>query len=282
MDNSASHFPKGDICKRVFLPDSPLVSIITVCLNSDKYLAQTIQSVINQTYGNIEYIIIDGGSTDKTLNIIQEYEKYIARWVSEPDEGIYDAMNKGISFAGGEWVGIINSDDWYEPDTVYNVIKAAAEKPEAGVFFGDMFLHQQENDQSIYHKVKDWIDNPLLNTTPHPGCFVSRRIYEQFRFNPNFRIVGDQDLMVRLYFSGIKFSHIDRILANFRLGGVGSQLSYRSIIERYRIRSRYHRLEALLWWFSTTFLFLLKRLYKCFPEAFKKKYRTCRQKFIAD
>ena len=93
----------------------PLVTIITVVFNGEKYLQQTIQSVINQTYDNVEYVVIDGGSTDGTVDIIRKYEDKIDYWVSEPDQGIYDAMNKGIQLAGGEIVGLINSDDCYHP-----------------------------------------------------------------------------------------------------------------------------------------------------------------------
>ena len=93
----------------------PKVSIITVCLNSEKTLEQAIQSVISQTYKNIEYIIVDGASTDGTLDIISKYENKITKWVSEKDQGLYYAMNKGIDMATGDIVGIINSDDWYEP-----------------------------------------------------------------------------------------------------------------------------------------------------------------------
>ena len=100
----------------------PLISIITVSYNAVKTIEDTILSVINQTYPNIEYIIIDGGSTDGTLDIIKKYQDKITYWVSEPDKGIYDAMNKGIAKANGELIGIINADDWYELDAVQNVV----------------------------------------------------------------------------------------------------------------------------------------------------------------
>ena len=100
------------------------VSIITVCYNSAKTIEHTIKSVAGQDYGNIEYIIIDGGSTDGTLDIIDRYKDKISVLVSEPDEGIYDAMNKGISIASGELIGMINSDDWYGPYTVSAAVRA--------------------------------------------------------------------------------------------------------------------------------------------------------------
>lgn len=110
--------------EKVSRSSEPLVSIITVVFNGEKYLEQTILSVLNQTYSNIEYIIIDGGSSDATLDIINKYTDKIDYWVSEPDSGIYDAMNKGISLATGQLIGIINSDDWYELDAVEEIVRA--------------------------------------------------------------------------------------------------------------------------------------------------------------
>lgn len=108
---------------------APLISIITVVYNGEKYLEQTIQSVINQTYKNIEYIVIDGGSTDGTLDIIKKYEEHISYWVSESDKGLYDAMNKGIGVAKGELIGMINSDDWYELEAVEIMAEAYKNNP---------------------------------------------------------------------------------------------------------------------------------------------------------
>ncbi len=102
--------------------NAPLISIITVVYNGEKYLKQAIESVINQTYKNIEYIIIDGGSTDNTLNIIKNYHQNISKWVSEPDNGLYDAMNKGIKLATGELIGMVNSDDWSELTAVEIIV----------------------------------------------------------------------------------------------------------------------------------------------------------------
>ena len=117
---------------------NPLVSIITVTYNAEKYLEQTIKSVISQSYKNIEYIIIDGMSSDGTVDIIKRYQKYIAHFSSEPDKGIYDAMNKGIKKANGELIGIINSSDFYEPDAVETVVSAYLQNKGAGIFHGNI------------------------------------------------------------------------------------------------------------------------------------------------
>ena len=269
---------------KVSLPGLPLVSIITVCLNSENHLEQTILSVLNQTYGNIEYIIVDGGSIDKTPDIIKKYESRIARWVSEPDKGICDAMNKGISFARGEWVGIINSDDWYVPDTVRWVVEAALQKPETGVIFGNLMQHKLEDGRVVRCPVKGRVEGDgrlLENPLPHPACFVARNVYEQFRFNPAFKIAPDYDLMARLYAGGVKFGHIDRTLAHYRIGGTSAQAPYRLIIEGYLIRSRYHRLKALRKWLYLTGIFPLVYLYLRLPWTVRKKYQVGKNKVRA-
>ena len=114
-----------------------LVSIITVVYNGEKYLQQTIDSVVNQSYRNIEFIIIDGGSTDGTLDIIKANEESVSKWISEPDEGLYDAMNKGIRLSRGEIIGMINSDDWYELDAVKIMVEAFLNNPTKNIFHAD-------------------------------------------------------------------------------------------------------------------------------------------------
>ena len=269
---------------KVSSPGRPLVSIVTICLNGGKYLEQAIQSVLNQTYDNIEYIIVDGGSTDKTLDIIKKYESRIDRWMSEPDKGIYDALNKAISLTSGDWVGSVNSDDWYEPDTVRLIVEAAAKNPESGVIFGDMRVHKFEDGQVVCYQVKGRVEGDgvlLENPLTHPTCFVAKRVYEQFRFNPAFRMGADYDLMARLYNSGAKFEHLDRILTNFRIGGTTSQVPYRILFEAYQIRSRYNRWKALRKLIYVTALFPLERLYLRLPWAFRKKYQIWKKDFVS-
>src|SRR5688500_14665300 len=119
------------------IENTPLVSVITVVYYGEKYIDAVIKSVLNQTYNYIEYIIIDGGSSDNTISIIKKYERQISFWVSENDEGISDAFNKGITKARGEIIGIINSDDWYEKDAVEKVV---ANSKNADVIYSDMQL----------------------------------------------------------------------------------------------------------------------------------------------
>ena len=202
----------------------PLVSIITVTLNSEKYLEDTIKSVINQTYPNIEYIIIDGGSTDKTIDIIKKHEKYISKWISEPDEGIYEAMNKGINMCTGEIIGIINSDDWYEKDTVETIVYQAERNPDYGVFHGNIVLTTIEGElffccKADLREKKIW----TKMTVWHPTCFIRKSIYNEYGlFSVNYKIAGDYEFILRLKTKGIRFLHIDKVLANMRIGGISS------------------------------------------------------------
>jgi len=227
---------------KISLPDKPLVSVITVCLNSEKYLEQTIQSVINQTYDNIEYIIIDGGSTDKTLDIIKKYEDRIDYWVSEPDKGIYDAMNKGISFATGELVGIINSDDYYAEDAVEAVVNRynqCGKNTLPEMFYG--YLSFVDENGKILREVKQKCEKLMEGCNfifyfNHPTCFVPKIIYERFRFNQKFKILGDWDFFHRVLNYGYELVQIKKTIAYYRTEGISDRPCYVSKIEKYRIR----------------------------------------------
>jgi len=227
---------------------SPKVSIITVVYNGIAHLEQTIQSVLNQTYDNIEYIIIDGGSTDGTVELIEEYEDQISYWVSEPDAGIYDAMNKGIKKASGEIVGLINADDWYEDDTVSTVIKTF-EKDNSDVVHGSMRIFKENGERIVkmaYADISNLKKGMLLN---HPTVFAKRYLYEKYgNFDTSYKIVADWEMMVRWYLEGMKFRNIDETLANFRMGGVSSAHLKRSFKEKHRVRNT-HKMNALVDWY---------------------------------
>jgi len=205
-------------------PGKPLVSIITVCLNSEKYLKDTIQSVINQTYDNIEYIVIDGGSSDGTLDIIRKYEDKIAFWKSERDKGIADAWNKGILSSTGEIIGIINSGDWYELDAVEYVVNICVNNNSIDVVHGD---RRQWNETG--NQVKGIVtpafktNKSFLYTMPinHPTCFVSREIYKLYGlFNTIYKYSMDHEFFLRLWKNNLKFIYLEKVLANMRSGGV--------------------------------------------------------------
>ncbi len=198
------------------------VSIITVSFNSVHTIEQTILSVLNQSYQNIEYIIIDGKSTDGTCNIIKKYEDAISYYVSEPDKGIYDAMNKGIRRATGDIIGIINSDDWYESDAVNKVVNHFI-SGKAELVHGKMcFVDEKGNCTYSKEKILShlWY---LAGIVLHPTVFVKRSVYEKYGvFNTDYRIAADYDLLLRFYANGVRFKYIDEIISNFRIGGISS------------------------------------------------------------
>ena len=198
----------------------PLISIITIVFNGVKHIEQCIQSVLQQDYPHYEYIIIDGGSTDGTLEIIERYKSNIKHIVSEKDKGIYDAMNKGLEISSGELIGIINADDYYEPDTLSFVSDCYInEKPQ--IIHGNMIRIDQRNNSTLL--------TPYFNRKPkdmwiyHPTVFVNRSAYATIgHFNTQYKIAADFDLMLRAHMHNMKFSYIDQPLANYRAGGKSS------------------------------------------------------------
>lgn len=209
----------------------PLVSIITVTLNSEEHLETAVQSVLSQTYPNIEYIIVDGGSADGTLDIIKKYGNHVTKWVSEPDQGIYDAMNKGIKMASGELIGILNSDDWYEKETVQTVVDVSLQNPDYGLFHGDL-LFWSEDLNPLYTLKPDLSFKEIWNKMPvnHPTCFIRKEVYEKMgNFTLQYKIANDYDLILRLFVNGVKMKYIAKNLTNMRTGGlsmVGEESSW--------------------------------------------------------
>ncbi|MDR0687901.1 MAG: glycosyltransferase, partial [Prevotellaceae bacterium] len=197
--------------------------------------------VFAQAYPNIEYVIIDGGSTDRTLEIVkhcalQITKKFPLRWISEQDNGIYDAMNKGIALAKGELIGILNADDFYEADAVEAAVKAFSENSQAGIFYGNVNLL---NPDGTFFKVKK--SNPNLSelykgfSLQHPTFFVTAETYKNHgKFDANFKIAGDYDFSLRCYLVGVEFCYIDKVLTNFRQGGA-SRNKFSNIVEGKRV-----------------------------------------------
>lgn len=199
------------------------VSIITVCYNSEKTIRKTIESVLAQTYKNVEYIIVDGASKDGTVKIIQEYEAAFQgrmRWISEPDEGIYFAMNKGIKMAEGELIGIINSDDYYEEKAVEYMVEAMTEE-RYQILYGAlrMIRDGMEDCISIYshHFLR-------RRSIAHPACFVTRALYcELGMYDTKYVSVADYDFMIRMSENDqVHFYPVYRLIANFTAGGMSS------------------------------------------------------------
>lgn len=201
------------------------VSIITVCYNSAKTIEQTILSVVNQTYSNIEYIIIDGGSTDGTLDIIKKYEKNISYWLSEADDGLYYAMNKGIQKSTGDIVGIINSDDWYAQDAVNKVVEFF-KKNSTDLLHGDLNVIEEDGNEYIIKgvtaendKIASWYD--------HPTVFIKRAVYMKYGlFNLKYKILADVEFMLRVK-NKVRIGYLPEAIVYFRMGGISNLTFWR-------------------------------------------------------
>jgi glycosyltransferase involved in cell wall biosynthesis len=221
---------------------------VTVTFNAERFLRQALESIINQTYANVELIIIDGGSTDSTIEIIKSFEEKIDFWLSESDKGIYDAMNKGINFARGEWIGFKNADDWYHPAALEILVKEI-EKNHGDAYYGNTYSVIREQPLSLS---PFFTDHQTIGRNPgidHRSFFVKADLHKKCLFDINYKLAADLDVFWRLKKSGIQFHHIDSFLAYKRFGGAsdGTQI----LKETFAINKKYAGLIlAVLWRFK--------------------------------
>jgi glycosyltransferase len=201
------------------------ISIITVSYNSCDTIRDTINSVVKQNYSDIEYIIVDGGSTDNTLEIVRSYKNHNIRWVSEPDKGIYDAMNKGLQMATGDVIGILNSDDFYVDKYVISKIASKFEETDADSLYGDLAYVDAGKTSKIlrYWRSGHYKRGSFLHgwMPPHPTFFVKREIYQKYKaFDLRLKSAADYELMLRLlYKQNISVAYLPELLVFMRSGG---------------------------------------------------------------
>lgn len=213
------------------------ISIITITYNSEKTLEETIKSIVNQNYSNLEYIIIDGKSTDNTISIIKKYEDKLSYWVSEEDNGICDAFNKGIAVATGNVIGIINSDDILLPGALQAIEKAY--KSDVDVYYGDGIRIFEDGSTKPYKaKHHEKLKNEMALV--HPATFVSKHAYEKYGvFDLCYQTCMDRELLLRMLSAGAKFKKVQYTFAGYRMGGVSDQNSNIVNREREEISLRY-------------------------------------------
>lgn len=220
--------------------DKPLISIITVVYNGEKYLEETIQSVLNQTYDNVEYIIIDGGSTDGTLDIIRKYEDAIDYWVSEKDKGIYDAMNKGIILAQGDIIGLLNADDTYLIESVISNIITNFIQKKCDLIHAKIV--QIDNKNRIISTVGIDVNFEKLlfkMKVAHPSVYVAKKVYlKHGLFNTKYKIAADYEMMLRVW-CHVKKCFIDDIFIQMKMEGISNKLVYKSYSEAREIGIEY-------------------------------------------
>ncbi len=221
------------------------VSIITVVYNNKKTIEDTIKSVLNQTYKNIEYIIIDGASTDGTVDIIKSYEDKIDKFISEPDNGIYDAMNKGIKLTTGDIVGTINSDDFYASDNIIEMVMKEFKEKNIDSLYGDLIYIKYDNINKVsrYWKSSKFIKGSFLKGwhPPHPTFFVKKDVYNRYGlFDTSLSISADFEIMLRfLERYEITTTYLPTVLIKMREGGISNNSLKNILIGHKNIRKAF-------------------------------------------
>jgi glycosyltransferase involved in cell wall biosynthesis len=240
--------------KSLKMMSHPLFSVITVSFNSGKTIRRTIESVANQTYDRIEFIVVDGGSMDDTLSIIGEYPDVVSRVISEPDQGIYDAMNKGVRAANGEWIHLLNSDDYYAAPNVIASAVCVLDPSSTNYFW-------MWRESSDYHRVlQTWKYSRwrlfLSAFLPHPSLIVSRAQYDAVDlYDVNLRIAADHDMILRLSKRWVGRQH-DFPLTVMQQGGASEVNKLLSLCEFEQV-SRRHGLPSLV----AKLVLVLKRIW---------------------
>lgn len=207
------------------VPESPTVSVITVSFNSRGTIRQTLESVLAQTYPHVEHVVVDGGSTDGTTELLRTFERPGFVWSSGRDRGMYDAMNKGMAVASGQIVGILNSDDWLEPEAIESVVKCFSETG-CDYTFGDAYLADQSGVRFGLMRSIDplTMGDEYLYKMPvtHQTCYVSREMISRIgEYCLDYKLSADHDFVVRLIRAGAQGGRLPIPIANYRMGGRG-------------------------------------------------------------
>ncbi len=204
------------------------ISVITACYNSAKTIKHTLASVATQTHADLEHIIIDGGSTDDTLAVIAEHGKHIAKLLSEKDNGIYDAMNKGIELATGDVIAFLNADDYYKDEQVISRVAACMQTEQLDALYGDVeFFHQNDEGKIVrrYNSGRFSVNRLGWGWMPaHPALFVRKSLFDRYGlFKTDYRIAGDFEFIARLFTkSGLHHRHLPESLVRMQLGGIST------------------------------------------------------------
>jgi glycosyltransferase involved in cell wall biosynthesis len=223
--------------------EGPILSVITVVYNNVDHVERTLLSVLNQTYPHIEYIVIDGASTDGTLQVIEKYKDRIAKLISEPDKGIYDAMNKGLAVATGDYVLFMNSgDEIYDPETVANIFASA---DNADIYYGEteMLNDKGESLGQRRHKAPNkftWRSFKYGMSISHQAIYIKRSLVEQY--DPQYQLSADIDWIIRAAKKAKTIVNVNQYVAKYLVGGMSKAKHRQSLQERFDIMKRYYGL----------------------------------------
>ena len=203
------------------------VSIITVVWNNKETIKDSINSVLNQTYADIEYIVVDGSSSDGTIDIVQGYGDKIAHFISEPDEGLYDALNKGIKLASGEVIGILHSDDLFSDGLVVSDMIERMVVKNAEITFSDMIIIDKTMTKVLRYYMASYFSPWMFKIgwmPPHPTCFIKKSLFDEFGlYSLDYKIAGDFDFLVRIFYArDINWAYLNRVTIKMRQGGVSN------------------------------------------------------------
>lgn len=253
------------------------ISLITATYNSGGTLHDTISSVLSQTYRNIEYIIVDGMSTDNTLQIIEEYEPQFGKrlhWISEKDNGLYDAMNKGICMATGEVVGILNSDDFFTtPDVLQRIVEAFQKEPQLDAVYGDIHFVRPENLNRCVRYYSSRIFRPWLMRMgfmpAHPSFYVRREVYTRYGlYKTNYKVCADYEWMLRVILVGhIFIRYLNMDMVTMRMGGISTRgISVHRLIAKEHLQA--HKENKI---YTNKFLQFLRYFWKVWEMLFPSK-----------
>jgi len=216
-----------------------LITIITVSYNAVTVIEETIKSVLNQTYKNIEYIIIDGGSTDGTKEVIKKYANQLSYWISEPDKGIYDAMNKGISKANGEWINFMNAGDSFVDNNVLEKVSKFLNNG-FGITFGDTIV--EKNGKKIIHYATPFYKKEKLHHKMgfnHQSTFVRTDLAKKNPFDLKYKLAADYNMIISLYRAGAKFNQLNFAIALYDLNGISNKKTFKHALETLTIDNRF-------------------------------------------
>ncbi len=250
--------------------DKPLISIVTVVFNGGEFLEETILSVINQTYDNVEYIIIDGGSNDGTVDIIKKYEDKIDYWVSEKDGGIYNAMNKGIDVVNGDWMNFMNAGDSFYNKNIIETIANNMEDEDTVV----------SGKVNIYYKNRFIQEYGNKKIVPHQAAFFKSSYMKRLYFNLDYKILADGDMLQRLQrLQNYRIKYVNIVVSKFYLGGIGNNPKYlfRRMKEELKIKQSYNQGISFKWIILQGYNFFGLLFYCLFGEY---RYYTVFQNII--
>ncbi len=257
--------------------ENKLISIITVVYNNVDFVEETIKSVFSQNYPSIEYIVIDGGSTDGTLSVINENRDKISVFLSEPDKGIFDALNKGIRLATGGVIAILHSDDVFYDEHVVSSMIARMSEMNAEFCFSDLVIVDKSGTKVLRYYMAHYFKRWMFRIgwlPPHPTCFIKRSLFEEFGFySTEYEVAGDFDFLVRIFYSRtIKWTYLDRVTVKMRYGGA-SNSGWKSKIRGINELSRVLH-DNNIW--SLYIFHLIRFLIRGIEMFIKPKHKWCK------